>query len=648
MKKFLFSLIFLFYVMTISVHAIQLGKDVVTNKEVLLSIESVKTNYYNVSNIINNTYIINQTINNTYIINNTADISSEISARINNDTYLYDYTNSNFYNKTMADTRYVGEEIDPLSIHKTGENDINGTYNGDFIINTTNSSYFNNIDITSNTPHTIIKKTGLFDNVFVYRNGTGVWGNYTAEARTTAGSVFTLFTVANDVLYLGKTTTFDKAFFDLGTLGSASTDTFYYSKSDGSWGTLSVTDGTSGFTSDGVINFTIPIDWGNYTVNGANSYWLKIQTGTSTATDPTAYLVIQNDNSPIFSVFSSEDETTVDFEVNQNGGLTQGYAPGYYSNNFFNLLRSTYISGILTSTNTIQSSIAPTLGYSSAFLAAASDASETYFAKNSASSQYAAQGWNGTVSYLNSWSTYVNQNGNDATKSAFTIMQNYKGDIVKYLDVLRLSSEGDLFVSGGDYNSTSSLSNGAFNGAGNWTKEGDFAYTTSDWTYTHSTGEGKLRQVTANMTKPLKPNTYYSLTYALGVATTTGVTKLYVSNETANENSYFLISTTEYPITFKTNQNPENFTIVITSASSASIRIDDIQVYETIGGSLGAGNLVGTGNSPIYSNENGTIQRLNQGITQEIQVIKSVDFGGSSVTYCNVTYSMGIAVNTTC
>lgn len=58
-----------------------------------------------------------------------------------------------------------------------------------------------------------------------------------------------------------------------------------YSKGSGTWGTLTITDGTAGLTHSGAITFTPPTDWAMNTVNGSRAkFWTRVTvTGTTTA-----------------------------------------------------------------------------------------------------------------------------------------------------------------------------------------------------------------------------------------------------------------------------------------------------------------------------------------------------------------------------
>jgi hypothetical protein len=59
------------------------------------------------------------------------------------------------------------------------------------------------------------------------------------------------------------------------------------------WTSLTVTDGTSGFTTNGVVTWTIPGTWATTAVNSVTQYWVRVrQTGTVTTLPTVNYLTV--------------------------------------------------------------------------------------------------------------------------------------------------------------------------------------------------------------------------------------------------------------------------------------------------------------------------------------------------------------------
>lgn len=128
------------------------------------------------------------------------------------------------------------------------------------------------------------------EKAFTYNTGTG----YT-DVTTAFGSTATdvqLFGADDDYVYIGQASTFS----DINTaLAIKSSHTiipiFQYSAGAGVWTTFTPNDGTTGFTSTGVITWTMAdlTGWTTDTVNGVGSkYWIRIQrTRNSLPTPPT-------------------------------------------------------------------------------------------------------------------------------------------------------------------------------------------------------------------------------------------------------------------------------------------------------------------------------------------------------------------------
>lgn len=99
-----------------------------------------------------------------------------------------------------------------------------------------------------------------------------------------------------DAAYFGATSRFDRLFLNFGVVGVANTAiTLTWEYWNGSaWTTLTVTDGTSGLTANGVVTWTIPGSWTTKSVNSLTVYWVRVRyTAGSWTTRPTCnYSVI--------------------------------------------------------------------------------------------------------------------------------------------------------------------------------------------------------------------------------------------------------------------------------------------------------------------------------------------------------------------
>ena len=129
---------------------------------------------------------------------------------------------------------------------------------------------------------------------------SGDYTNVTLEAQSPAGTSFTLFNSSAYYLYLGHTSKFDMAVFDIDIAGSLGALTWEYTDGDGGWTEfvpasaryeIDVDDDEGGqydFSKDGVEIFppNILSDWATLTVNSANVYWIRV-TAASVATSPT-------------------------------------------------------------------------------------------------------------------------------------------------------------------------------------------------------------------------------------------------------------------------------------------------------------------------------------------------------------------------
>ena len=128
---------------------------------------------------------------------------------------------------------------------------------------------------------------------------SGDYTDVTLEAQSPAGTSFTLFNSSAYYLYLGHTSKFDLAVFDVDTAGSLGALTWEYSNGS-NWTEfvpasaryeIDPDDNEGGpydFSKDGAEIFPSSVlsDWATLTINSTNIYWIRV-TAASVATSPT-------------------------------------------------------------------------------------------------------------------------------------------------------------------------------------------------------------------------------------------------------------------------------------------------------------------------------------------------------------------------
>jgi len=119
-----------------------------------------------------------------------------------------------------------------------------------------------------------------------YYDGTS-YTDRTTEAREYGHSAFTLLADTDDIFYVGFGAKFDRLYFDLSVAGAGLTLVWEYWNGS-AWTTLTVTDGTSDFSSDGWVTWSEPADWATTDVNGYTAYYVRVRTTTAPTTVPTA------------------------------------------------------------------------------------------------------------------------------------------------------------------------------------------------------------------------------------------------------------------------------------------------------------------------------------------------------------------------
>lgn len=152
----------------------------------------------------------------------------------------------------------------------------------------------------------------LLESCFRYQSGPS-WTDYSAESQSTLGTPFTLLGATTDYGYFGHREKCNQLVFALGVLGTYGALTWEYSQESGAWGTLTVTDGTSGLHQNGAVTFTPPSDWKQDTVNGvANKFWVRVHPAGVT-TPATIYNIQLNNVFLCIMVDPSFDETADDY-----------------------------------------------------------------------------------------------------------------------------------------------------------------------------------------------------------------------------------------------------------------------------------------------------------------------------------------------
>ena len=134
-----------------------------------------------------------------------------------------------------------------------------------------------------------------FTKVFDYDGSS--YNDRTKEARTRAGTSFTVLGTTSSYLYLGYSEKFDMALFDIDTAGSLGDLTWEYSAGSSSWTDFTPTydridvDGNPyKFDKDGAEIFpdNLLSSWATDTVNSvASLYWIRVSSASSVTTAPT-------------------------------------------------------------------------------------------------------------------------------------------------------------------------------------------------------------------------------------------------------------------------------------------------------------------------------------------------------------------------
>lgn len=173
------------------------------------------------------------------------------------------------------------------------------------------------VNATAPTSVWDVREGNAFDTVFTF-NGVATYTDQTTEAKTTAGTAFTVMYNSTQYLYLGKTTTWKDISFVLSATATAS-NTLVTQYWDGStWATLTVTDGTANLQNNGTITFTIPGGWAQTAVNGTTRYWVRLAFASTPSTAPTVLAVRPGSNNGL-AVLSSPSDTVAALQVSFAG-----------------------------------------------------------------------------------------------------------------------------------------------------------------------------------------------------------------------------------------------------------------------------------------------------------------------------------------
>jgi len=133
----------------------------------------------------------------------------------------------------------------------------------------------------------------FLDYCLLYDNSIVGYVDNSIEADSLAGSPFELLAESTDFLYFGKLTKFQEMYIDLAVNGSYGALTWQYRKNDNTWATLTTAGAGDGLDTDGKVNWTIPVDWALYEVNGHTAYWIRVAAA-SVTTPATCNCVRQN------------------------------------------------------------------------------------------------------------------------------------------------------------------------------------------------------------------------------------------------------------------------------------------------------------------------------------------------------------------
>lgn len=452
-------------------------------------------------------------------------------------------------------------------------------------------------------PQVEIRNAAKFDYVLTFLAAGSVWADITAAMSLTKGAVSAdLLDVVGDFIYVGLDTPFSAITLDIGTARSATaSSSFEYSTGTGGWAALTVTDGTVNLTVAGTITFTPPGNWTSDVVNGSASVlWVRIGTVSGTfSAEPTAYTIVPGAIRDVVRVLANALDTIPALEVDNLGGVKAGRVGSTTVLNEAITCAANAVSGIGTLIADTSASIvkSPMGQVSSDGVMITCTSSPTALRPHNQSPRlrYTGTFWDFQSAAMVSHSFKTECVGEIGSVSTPTRTRLVTGHIAgattgNFSEVMTLSSDGVLEVLGTGLGAEV-FSNGTFDGATGWTVTGDWSYTTADFTFIYSSGAGTLKQASASYATPLKPNTWYKFSYTCGVSAP-ATTTAWIGTEVANYPTYFTLSTTGYPVYFKTNSAPTDFTIYATATATSGFRLDDVSLKEIVGGDIIAHGLL--------------------------------------------------------
>jgi hypothetical protein len=132
----------------------------------------------------------------------------------------------------------------------------------------------------------------FLDKVFMYDGAA--YTDHTAEADALAGTPFETLADADSLLYLGKTTPFQEAYFDFAVPGEYGAAVVKYWNGAAWTAVADLAGAAAALAADGKMNWTLPTDWAITTVNGYSGYFLQISATTPWTTPATVNHIRQN------------------------------------------------------------------------------------------------------------------------------------------------------------------------------------------------------------------------------------------------------------------------------------------------------------------------------------------------------------------
>lgn len=136
----------------------------------------------------------------------------------------------------------------------------------------------------------------LLTGILVAKNfdGAATYVDNTAEARLDGGTAFTLLLDSGDKYYWGFDVKAAGLRIDIATAATVMGALTWEYWNGSAWTTLSVTDGTTGFTVDGNVSWTAPASWATTTVDSVLAYYVRVGCASGPTVAPTAKFTVVN------------------------------------------------------------------------------------------------------------------------------------------------------------------------------------------------------------------------------------------------------------------------------------------------------------------------------------------------------------------